>query len=190
MGSFGHAASWEEPGLDKAVNFVLLEEMFVQHRSGRALLSLSNRNLEIPRSTTLLSGRLLLLSKTCRRSVDSNPSLGTTHQWWRPWHCFPQWLERKENDVELIQLENSWEHGQPWYLTPTHSHGGLLQWWSGGRQAFQHLLVNKVKLIECQGIMCQGASCVRCWVFHKFNFIVNNNNYYNYILMLLYQSLF
>lgn len=36
------------------------------------------------------------------------PSLGATHQWRRPWPCFPQWVERKESDVVLIQLASSW----------------------------------------------------------------------------------
>lgn len=55
---------------------LLLEEMFARPGSGRVVLSLSSRNLEIPRNPALLSGRLLLLSETGRGSMDSRPLLG------------------------------------------------------------------------------------------------------------------
>lgn len=56
---------------------------------------------------------------------------------------------------------------------------------SFGSQDFQHLLVNKkVKLMECQGIMCQGASLVLdvkecCTVLALYSI---NNNDYDYLL--------
>lgn len=167
MGSFGHAAPWEETGPDKSVNFLLVKKrLYSLGVASHAKSSAAETWSYLEALSFSLEGSSAQQNMQREHRFTVLPR--DNHLWRRPCHCFPQWAERTANEMVLIPLENSWRRVlvlDAWRLLTLRSR--LLEWRcrvprpSLGSQGSQHLFVTrKVKWIECQGVTCQRASSV------------------------------